>query len=34
MYPVMVVDLIMHNEETKYIAKQIYKDMTYLKEII
>lgn len=34
MYPVMVVDLIMPNEETKYIAKQIYKDMTYLKEII
>ena len=34
MYPVMVIDLIMPNDETKHIAKQVYKDMTKLKEII
>lgn len=34
MYPVMVIDLIMPNDEIKHIAKQVYKDMTKLKEII
>ena len=34
MYPVMVIDLIMPTDEIKHIAKQIYKDMTKLKEII
>lgn len=34
MYPVMVIDLIQPNEEIKPIVKQVYEDMTKLKEII
>ncbi len=34
LYPVMVIDLIQPNEEIMPIAKQVYNDITKLKEII
>lgn len=34
LYPVMVIDLIQPNDEIKPFAKQIYEDMTRLREII